>query len=149
MAWRRFQTLLLVIVAGLLLTHFWVDFCYTMVNEEGASEPVKYSIRFVDRSQFLIFTLTTFMIAVTTIAYSKARLMQIRLCIMNMLLLLGYQIWIVVEFFKLKQAFTFTIASLFPFACIVLLLLAVRYIWRDEATAIAAGILVKNKKKEK
>jgi len=117
--------------------------------ENGSGELVRYSIKFIDKSQFLIFIFTNFALSVITIAYFKVRMMQIRLCIMNSLLLLGFQIWIVVEYFKLNSVYTFTIFSIFPVISIILLLLAIRYIGRDEASAIANVVIDKYSKKNK
>lgn len=149
--WQRFQTLLLLICAGLLIAMFSVDMCYVMVPAEGSSsgELTRYAIKFVNRSQFIIFTFVTLALSVIAIFYYKARVLQIRICIINILLLVAYQIWILVSFFQLKSVYTFTVATLFPFTCIVLLLLAIRYIWRDESEVIAYHIIRKNKKNGK
>ena len=148
--WQRFQTLLLLICAGLLISMFSVDMCYTMVpDSDGASELTRYAIKFVNRSQFIIFTFVTMALSVVAIFYYKARILQIRICIINILLLLAYQIWILVYYFQFKEVYTFTVATLFPLVCIILLLLAIRYIWRDESEVIAYHILRKSKKNGK
>jgi len=148
--WQRFQTLLLLIVAGLLLSMFMTDMCYTMVESANGSGAIeRYSIKFTERSQFLIFTFITFVLTVATISYFKKRLIQIRICIMNALILMGYQIWLIVTFFQLHETFTFTIPCLFPLISVVLLLLAIRYIGRDEAMVIINGNIVKHKKNKR
>lgn len=149
--WQRFQTLLLLICAGLLISMFSADMCYVMVPDAGdtAEELTRFSIKFVNRSQFIIFTFVTMALSVIAIFYYKARILQIRICIINILLLLAYQIWILVYFFEFKRIYTFTVPSLFPFVCIVLLLIAIRYIWRDESEVIAYNIIRKNKKNGK
>lgn len=133
---KRFQTYLLFIVSGLLLAMLFCDMC--------SAQDV--SIKFTEKSQFLIFSFTTFALSVITICYSKKPLLQMRLCILNSLMLLGYQIWIIVYFFKLKEQFTFSIASLFPLISIILLVIAIRYILRD-AAAIAFSEAIAKKKK--
>jgi len=149
--WQRFQTLLLLICAGLLISMFGADMCYVMVPEagDGSGELTRYAIKFVNRSQFIIFTFVTLALSVAAIFYYKARILQIRICIIDILLLAAYQIWILVSYFQLKSVYTFTVATLFPFVCIVLLLLAIRYIWRDESEVIAYNIIRKNKKNGK
>ena len=149
--WQRFQTLLLLICAGLLISMFSVDMCYTMVSDAGnnSGELTRYAIKFVNRSQFIIFTFVTMALSVIAIFYYKARILQIRICIINILLLIAYQIWILVYYFQFKSVYTFTVATLFPLVCIILLLLAIRYIWRDESEVIAYHILRKNKKNGK
>lgn len=149
--WQRFQTLLLLICAGLLASMFGTDMCYTMVPADGDSsgELVRYAIKFVNRSQFIIFTFVTMALSVIAIFYYKARILQIRICIINILLLAAYQIWILVYYFQFKSVYTFTLPTLFPFVCAVLLLIAIRYIWRDESEVIAYNIIRKNKKNGK
>ena len=87
--WRRFQTLLLLICAGLLIAMFSADMCYVMVPAEGSAsgELTRYAIKFVNRSQFIIFTFVTLALSVIAIFYYKARILQIRICIINILLL--------------------------------------------------------------
>lgn len=143
MMWQRFQTLLLLIVAGLLLSMFMTDMCYTL------TETGRFAIRFIDRSQFLIFTFTTFVLAELTIANFKRRLLQIRICIINAILLTAYQIWILIEFFKLKEVYSITVPALFPVICVILLVLAIRYIGRDEAMVMIHGTIVKHKKNKR
>ena len=133
--WKRIQTLLLALVSILLLQMFWMDMCH-MTDPETMQ---KYTICFHERSQFLLFTFVTFMLSVTTIFHYNKRLMQMRLCLLNSILLFAYQIWILVEFFLVKHMgvslssqFSLSIASLFPSICIILLLLSIRYIGKDE-----------------
>lgn len=141
--WQRFQTLLLLIVAGLLLAMFMTDMCYTL------TEAGRYSIRFTERSQFLIFTFTTFVLSILTIANFKKRLLQIRICIINTILLVAYQVWILIEFFKINEVYSLTIPALFPAICVILLILAIRYIGRDEAMVMVHGTIVKHKKNKR
>ena len=130
---------------------FSADMCYVMVPGEGdaSGELTRFAIKFVNRSQFIIFTFVTMALTVTAIFYFKARLLQIRICIIDILLLLAYQIWILVYYFQFKSVYTFTVPTLFPLVCIILLLLAIRYIWRDESEVIAYHVLRKSKKNGK
>ena len=146
--WQRFQTLLLLVCAGLLLSLFWSEMCYT-IAPGNAGEMERYTIRFFEHSQFMVFSFVTFILTVITIAYFKLRLMQIRLCILNIILLVAYQIWIAVEYFKLKSIYIFKPAALFPIVSAILLAIAIRYIFRDEAMVIAHGMIQKGKKNGK
>jgi hypothetical protein len=120
-----------------------------MVPDEIYGELIKYSVKFYEKFQFIVFALTTFVLCAVAIGYFKARLLQIRICILNMLILFAYQIWILVTFFQMKSVYTFTVATLFPFVCIVLLLLSIRYIWRDESEVLAYGYVQKGKRNRK
>jgi hypothetical protein len=138
------QNVLLGISAFLILTLLWSEMCYG-VDAEG----MRYTIKFTEHIQFLIFTIITAALSVAAIAYRKQYILQVRVCIINMLILLGYQLWLLVAFFQLKSAYTFTIYTLFPFVCIVLHFLAIRYSWRDATDVIARDFNRKMAKKLK
>ncbi|MCF0172476.1 MAG: DUF4293 family protein [Bacteroidales bacterium] len=140
--WPRIQNVLLAICSALLLSMLWSDFCHAPLADGS-----RYSIKFTDSPQFLIFTFTTMVLGIVTIAYRKARILQIRLCIIEALLLIGYQGWIIVEFFKLKKAYSFSIATIFPMVCIILLLIAIKYIWRDEALDLSGDLTRRYRKR--
>ena len=118
-------------------------------DADGGQELSRYAIKFVNRSQFIIFTFVTMALSVIAIFYYKARILQIRICIINILLLIAYQAWILVYYFQFKSVYKFTVPTLFPIVCVILLLIAIRYIWRDESEVIAYHILRKNKKNGK
>ena len=142
--WPRMQNVLLGISAFLILTLLWSEMCYG-VDAEG----MRYTIKFTEHIQFLIFTIITAALSVAAIDYRKQYILQVRVCIINMLILLGYQLWLLVAFFQLKSAYTFTIYTLFPFVCIVLHFLAIRYSWRDATDVIARDFNRKMAKKLK
>ena len=142
--WPRMQNVLLGISAFLLLSLFWSQMCYT-VDASG----VEYSIKFTEHIQFLILTFITFALCIAAICYKKQYILQIRVCIINMFILLGYQIWLLVAFLQLKSAWTFTISTLFPLVCIILIVLAIRYSWRDASEVIARDFHRKVRKKVK
>ena len=142
--WPRMQNVLLGISAFLIVTLFWSEMCYGY-DAEG----MRYSIKFTEHIQFLIFNFITVALAVAAIAYRKQYILQVRVCIINMLILLGYQLWLLVAFFQLKSAYTFTIYTLFPFVCITLHFMAIRYSWRDATDVIACDFSRKVSKKIK
>ncbi|MBP5505004.1 MAG: DUF4293 family protein [Bacteroidales bacterium] len=142
--WPRMQNVLLGISAFLIITLFWSEMCYGY-DAEG----MRYSIKFTEHIQFLVFTFITAALAIAAIFYKKQYILQVRVCIINMLILLGYQIWLVVAFFQLKSAYTFTLYTLFPFVCITLHFLAITHSWRDATDVIARDFHKKMGKKLK
>ena len=144
LTWPRMQNVLLAISAFLMLSLLWSRLCYT-VDLDGA----EYSIKFTEHIQFLIFTLITFVLCIAAICYRKQYILQIRVCIINIIILLGYQIWLIVAFFQLKSVYTFTVSTLFPLACIILIILAIRFSWKDASVVIARDFRRKAAKKLK
>lgn len=142
---QRIQTLFLTIAAGLLISMFFAP----MVRYTG----VDVSIPFVAVADFKGFTLTTIfqivttVVCVATIFMYKNRIRQIRLCNLNSLILLAYQVIIAVYFFqrndieKFGEGAIFTLPSVFPICAAILTFIAMRYIARDEAMVMAASRL--------
>ena len=52
-------------------------------------------------------------------------------------------------YFQLKSVYTFTMYTLFPLACIILIVLAIRYSWKDATDVIARDFQRKVGKKIK
>lgn len=72
-----------------------------------------------------------------------------RLCIYNMLVLLGFQGWILYMFFTRIEGTSFTILSVFPIVAAILTFFAFNGIRKDEALVQSASSLrslSKNKK---
>lgn len=84
-------------------------------------------------------------VAFVTIFLYRRRMLQIRLCILNMLLMLGYYavlgvcVWLVADQFGAD--FRPCLAALFPLIELILTWLAIRGIGRDEAKVRAADRL--------
>ena len=130
--WPRMQNVLLGIAAFLMLSLFWSEMCYT-IGDDG----VRYSIKYTEHLQFLVLTFITVSLAIAAICYRKQYILQVRVCIIEMFILLGFQIWLLVAFLQLKSVYTFTVSTLFPLVCIILIVLAIRYSWRDATDVIA------------
>ena len=146
--WKKLQTWLIVAVAGLTLSMFGLDMCWTQVPETGEH----FAIRFTDNSRFLVYTFVVFMVTVIMFFHYDKRLMQIRLCILNSLLLAGYQIWIAVAFLRIHSkapGFSLSAGSLIPLVCIILLMVAARLILKDEAIHAFDLAIEKHAKKKK
>ena len=141
--------------AALLVSMLAMDMCYTLVPKSGGVME-RFSIKFTERYQFMVFVFTTFALCIVTIGYYKQRIMQMRLCILNSIMLLFFQIWILGEFFFRKTAgvamhdeFSLGIASLFPAIAIILLLVAAKFIGQDEINFTVANAMANRKGRKK
>lgn len=133
---QRIQTLFLLIVAGLLISLFYSNLFYT----------VDFTVRYTEYTPFLVLNIGALAINVFTIMIYKYRVFQIRLCIINIIVLLCYQIWIAYFFFTKDEGTAFSISAVFPLVCLILTFLALRYIARDEAMVRSAYQLRKIKR---
>lgn len=146
--WRSIQTWLILAAAILLASMFAMDMCSTVVPETGEH----FGIKFSEHPKFLTFTFVTFMLAVITMFHHEKRLMQMRLCLLNSLMLIGYQAWIIVECVKIIKGYglySISIGSFFPAICIILLMTAVPFIIKAESSYAFGEMIEKNKKKSK
>lgn len=138
---QRIQTLFLLIAVGLLTSLFFNNVCYT---------PDATAVRYTEYTPFLIFTIVTLVICFFTIFLYRHRMLQIRLCIYNILVLLGFQGWIAYTFFTRVPGTAFSITAVFPIVVAILTFTALRYISRDEAMIRSANTIRsirKNRKK--
>lgn len=144
----RIQSLFLTIAAGLLISMFFTP----MIRFTGEDTV----IHFVEVAAFKGFTLTTIfqlvcaVLSVVTLVSFKNRIRQIRLCNLNSIILIAYQIVLAVYFFRrgttLGEDALFTVPCIFPLCAAILTFIAMRYIARDEAMVIASTRLRSNRR---
>ena len=140
---QRIQTLYLLAVAALMAAAIFTPLAYFAAGVEeyklyafslqGAQE--SYSTIYMG----IIITLAT-IIPLVNIFLFKNRLLQIRLCAVELMLLVGSAIFMAIYYFLSNRMFSqlefsahgFHIAIIFPLIALVLDYLAMRAIFRDE-----------------
>ena len=144
---QRIQTVYLLIVAALLVATMCLPMGYfTDSMGEHAFKALGIEIGGSYQSTWGLFGILVLsaMVALATIFLYKNRMLQIRMTIFNSLLLLGYYIAIVAFYFALSSDtnfFSVAWALCLPFIAIILNLLAIRSIGRDESMVKAADRL--------
>lgn len=136
---QRVQTLFLLAASALLFSLFFCKFTY------NADIVIKYN----EYLPFFIFTILTSGISICSIFLYRNRMMQMRLCIYNMLVLIAYQGWIIYKLFNKIEGTTFSTSAVFPIVAAILTFLALRYIGRDEAAVQAANSIRRSRKSRK
>lgn len=120
---QRVQTLFLLAASALLFSMFFSKMAYSQTE----------TINFSNIPVILIMIAVTFLISFLSIFLYRHRPLQIRLCIISSVILLGLQGWIFWMFFNRPEGTAFTISSVFPVVSAILVFTAMRYIARDEA----------------
>jgi len=120
---QRIQTLFLLAATGLLFSMFFANMAY--FNTE--------TIKYTNIPTLLIMLIVTFTLSFITIFLYRHRILQIRISVLNSLIMLGFQGWILWMFFSKETASAFSITAVFPIVAAILTFLAIRYIARDEA----------------
>ena len=136
--WKKPHNWLIAAAALLIIVLLGMDVCHAVNPETG----IHYAVRFKDRLIYIVFIVLSFIISDVTLLSAKQPFYQVFLAITNAILLLGFQIWIFVDFFttklpsglKMSTVYTLSIGAIFPLLAIILLVLAVRFA-ANEGTA--------------
>ena len=136
--WKKPHNWLIAAAALLIIVLLGMDVCHAVNPDTG----IHYAVRFKDRLIYIIFIVLSFIIADVALLSAKQPFYQVFLAIVDAIVLLGFQIWILVDFFttklpsglKMSSVYSLSLGALFPLIAIILLILAVRYA-ADEGTA--------------
>lgn len=136
--WKKPHNWLIAAAALVIIVLLGMDVCHAVNPETG----MHYAIRFKDRLVYIIFIVLSFVISDVTLLSAKQPFYQVFLAIVNAIVLLGFQIWILVDFFttklpsglRLSSVYSLSVGAVFPLVAIILLVLAVRFA-ADEGTA--------------
>ena len=136
--WKKPHNWLIAAAALLIIVLLGMDVCHAVNPETG----IHYAVRFKDRLIYIVFIVLSFIISDVTLLSARQPFYQVFLAITNAILLLGFQIWIFVDFFttklpsglKMSTVYTLSIGAIFPLLAIILLVLAVRFA-ANEGTA--------------
>lgn len=146
---QRIQTIYLLLVAGLLIASMCLPVGY-FVGAEGipsAFKPLGIEFGGVFNSTWGMFgiLLLSTIVAVATIFLFRNRMLQIRMTIFNSILLVGYYLTFLAFLFAMKSdlgaAYQLAWSLCLPLVAIVLNVLAIRAIGRDEVMVKAADRL--------
>lgn len=147
---QRIQTIYLLLVTGLLVASMCLPMGYFVkldVVPAYTFRPLGLEIDGTFYSTWGVFgiLLLSAIVAVATIFLYKNRMLQIRTSIFNSVLLVGYYMAFLTFVFVLKKdlaaSFQLHWALCLPFIAIILNVLAIRAIGRDEVTVKAADRL--------
>ena len=138
---QRIQTVYLLIVAVLSVIVISTPLGRLITPDSAINEMTNLSITAADGTvtydpwALFAIQMVSAVIALGTIFLYKKRMLQIRLCLFNMILLVGYYVTLVIFVYMLKESNTFTPSwsVCLPFVNIVLSWLALRAIGKDEA----------------
>ena len=136
--WKKPHNWLIAAAALLVIVLLGLAVCHAVDPETG----VRYAVAFKDRLIYIVFIVMSFIISDVTLLSAKKPFYQVFLAIVNAIVLLGFQIWVIVDFFttklqtglKMSSVYTLSIDSVFPLVAAILLAVAVKFA-ADEGTA--------------
>lgn len=140
---QRIQSLYLVIIAGLMISALFLPLAYFWsgkIEYQLYAFSLKSAVETVGTPYLGLLLLLTAVLPVVTLFLYKKRLLQIRLCAVNMVLLIGAIIFIAIYYYLSARMFSnvefthrgFRLAVIFPLLSLILNYLAIRAIFKDE-----------------
>jgi hypothetical protein len=113
----------LYIFAATLLTGsmFFCNFA-RILGPEGA----ELTIRYYEKLPYLVMLIMLLTAGVLAIFSYRNNILQARVCTLTALMLIGFQIWLGVDFLRYHNEMIFSITMMFPVAAAILNLLAAR-----------------------
>ena len=132
--WQRVQTLYLLLATGLVVA---LLFC-TKAGDIPYTDYWPYAVLIILTSFLQVMALTTY----------KHRIFQMRTASLSAIILIGLQIWLVVDFIKTHNDPIFHVTAIFPIVATILDFLAARSILADELLVRSADRLRAAKRKK-
>ena len=141
--WKRIQTLYLAIPTALVVAMFFCKFA-TDLGSTGDDA----SIWYYEKTSYLLMLIMLLTAHVFAICTYKSPMLQARVSIISALALLGFQIWLGIDFLMYMNELSFSVTMLFPLPAAFLDFLAGHSAMVDEFT-IQAVKRRKNQKKNR
>ena len=116
--WQRVQTLYLFLATALIAALF---FCHKAGD-----------VFYTDYWPYLILLIVVAFLNVMALTTFKHRIFQMRTATLSAIILLGLQVWLVVDCIKTHNTPVFSLTAVFPVVAMILNLLAARGILADE-----------------
>ena len=132
--WQRVQTLYLLLATGLVVALLFS----TKAGDIPYTEYWPYAVLIILTSFLQVMALTTY----------THRIFQMRTASLSAIILLGLQIWLVVDFIKTHNDPMFHVTAIFPVVATILDFLAARSILADELLVRSASRLRAAKRKK-
>ena len=140
--WQRIQTLYIAVATGLMAAMFFCNFA-TILGPEGD----EVTIRYYEKSSYLVLMIMILAAQICAFFSFKSWFLQARVSAIAGLLLIGFQIWLGIDFFRMRNNMIFNITGVFPIAAAILDILAARAAMIDQLTLTAVGSARKARKK--
>ena len=141
--WQRIQTLYLLIATSLCVWMFFAPIA-TVPSENGIESIMTY-----DKMTYLILLSVVTLGHMVALVTYKLLILQMRVTTLTILIALGLQIVLVIDFFRAPDSLAFRYPAIFPVICVILDLLALRGIAGDQAMLESAYRLRDSKRKKK
>lgn len=141
--WKRLTTYLTLIPVILIGSMFFMNFA-KIIGPEGDILKIMY----YEKLPYLVMLIMLISGCLFSFITHRHPLLQSRVCMLTGLILVGFQIWLAVDFLAYRKEMIFSVTMLFPMVSATLEIIAARKALVDGVTMQAARYL-KNRKKSR
>lgn len=142
--WKKIHTIYSIIATLLSASMFFFSFA-TILGPEGTELKIMY----YEKLPYLFMLIMLLAAGVCSIFTYRNGFLQARVCILTALMLIGFQIWLGVDFLRFRTDMVFSISAIFPIIAAILNVLAARGALVDGMTIQTAEKVLKSRKKRR
>ena len=142
--WKKIHTIYSILATLLSASMFFFSFA-TIIGPEGTELKIMY----YEKLPYLFMLIMLLAAGVCSIFTYRNGFLQARVCILTALMLIGFQIWLGVDFLRFRTDMVFSISAIFPIVAAILNVLAARGALVEGMTLQTAEKVLKNKKKRR
>ena len=142
--WKKIHTIYSIIATLLSASMFFFSFA-TIIGPEGSELKIMY----YEKLPYLFMLIMLLAAGVCSIFTYRNGFLQARVCILTALMLIGFQIWLGVDFLRFRTDMVFSISAVFPLVASILNILAAKGAIVEAMTIQTAGKILKGKNKRR
>ena len=142
--WKKIHTIYSIIATLLSASMFFFSFA-TIIGPEGTELKIMY----YEKLPYLFMLIMLLAAGVCSVFTYRNGFLQARVCILTALMLIGFQIWLGVDFLRFRTDMVFSISAIFPIVAAILNVLAARGALVEGMTLQTAEWVLKSKKKRR
>ncbi len=142
--WKKIHTIYSIIATLLSASMFFFSFA-TIIGPEGSELKIMY----YEKLPYLFMLIMLLAAGVCSIFTYRNGFLQARVCMLTALMLIGFQIWLGVDFLRFRTDMVFSVSAIFPIAAAILNVLAARGALVEGMTLQTAEKVLKSKKKRR
>ena len=142
--WKKIHTIYSIVATLLSASMFFFSFA-TILGTEGTELKIMY----YEKLPYLFMLIMLLAAGVCSIFTYRNGFLQARVCILTALMLIGFQIWLGVDFLRFRTDMVFSISAIFPIVAAILNVLAARGALVDGMTIQTAEKVLKSRKKRR
>lgn len=140
--WKKAHTYLIAIATILSISMFFCRFA-TIIGPEGENLKIMY----YEKIPYVVMLIMLMTGGICAFFSNKQPFLQARICILTALMLIGFQIWLGIDFVRYHNDMVFSLTMMFPLVSAILEIIAARSALVDGFTLQAVKSMKKPRRK--